>query len=73
MGWSVIVDSDGIHTYNGYRLEPGEIVLLHWVPGLGSQLARLLTVIHARHLVPRPLTPASFTGMPLQRHSLNGD
>jgi peptidoglycan/xylan/chitin deacetylase (PgdA/CDA1 family) len=73
VGWSVVVDNDGIHTWNGHGLEPGEIVLLHWVPGLGSQLARLLTVIRARHLVPRPLTPASFTGMPLQRHSLAGD
>ena len=42
VGWSVVVDSDGIHTWDGRGLEPGEIVLLHWVPGLGGQLARLL-------------------------------
>jgi hypothetical protein len=48
-------------------------VLLHWVPGLGHQLTRLLTAIHASHLHPMPLTAASFTGIAPQRHSLSGD
>lgn len=73
VGWSAVVDSDGIQTWDDRALEPGEIVLLHWVPGLGGQLARLLAVIRARHLNPRPLTASSFTGMPLQRRSLDGD
>jgi len=73
VGWSATVTSAGIHTWNGKRLEPGEIVLLHWVPGLGQQLTRLLAVIHARHLHPMPLTPASFAGIAPQRHSLSGD
>jgi hypothetical protein len=73
VGWSVVVDRGGIHTWDGRGLEPGEIVLLHWVPGLGGQLVRLLAAVRARHLVPRPLTASSFTGMPLQRHSLDGD
>jgi peptidoglycan/xylan/chitin deacetylase (PgdA/CDA1 family) len=73
VGWSVVVDSDGIHTWDGRRLEAGEIVLLHWVPGLGSQLARLLSVIHARHLNPEPLTATSFAGTAPQRRSLDGD
>ena len=73
VGWSVVVDRDGIHTWDGKGLEAGEIVLLHWVPGLGSQLARLLSVIHARHLNPEPLTAASFAGTAPQRHSLDGD
>lgn len=60
-------------TREGRGLEPGEIVLLPWVPGLVSQLVGLLAAIRARHVVPRPLTPAGFTGMPLQRRSLNGD
>ena len=55
------------------RLEPGEIVLLHWVPGLGHQLTKLLAAIHARHLHPLPLTPASFVGITPQQHSLDGD
>lgn len=73
VGWSVVVDSNGIHTWDGKGLEPGEIVLLHWVPGLGGQLARLLAVIHARHLNPEPFTATSFAGTAPQRHSLDGD
>ena len=73
VGWSAVADSDGIHTWDDKPLEPGEIVLLHWVPGLGSQLARLLTVIRARRLNPTPLSAASFTGITPQRGSLDGD
>ncbi len=73
VGWSATVDSDGIQTWDGRPLTAGEIVLLHWVPGLGHQLARLLAVIQARHLHPMPLTPASFAGIASQRHSLSGD
>ena len=73
VGWSAVADSDGIHTWDDKPLEPGEIVLLHWVPGLGSQLSRLLAVIRARHLNPTPLSAASFTGITPQRGSLDGD
>jgi peptidoglycan/xylan/chitin deacetylase (PgdA/CDA1 family) len=73
VGWSATVDSAGIQTWDGRPLTAGEIVLLHWVPGLGPQLARLLTVIRARHLHPMPLTPARFAGIAPQRHSLSGD
>ena len=73
VGWSAVADSDGIHTWDSKPLEPGEIVLLHWVPGLGSQLSRLLAVIRARHLNPTPLSAASFTGITPQRGSLDGD
>ena len=73
VGWSAVVDSGGIHTWDGKPLRPGEIVLLHWVPGLAAQLTRLLAVLRARHLNPTPLTPASFTGITLQRRSLDGD
>ena len=57
----------------GHAHPPGEIVLLHWVPGLGQQLTKLLAVIHAQHLHPMPLTPASFAGTAPQWHSLTGD
>ena len=73
VGWSATADSDGVQTWDGRPLAAGEIVLLHWVPGLGPQLARLLTVIRARHLHPMPLTPASFAGIAPQRRSLSGD
>jgi len=74
VGWSATVGSTGaVHTWNGRKLEPGEIVLLHWVPGLGSQMTRLIRVIHAGHLNPTPLTPADFAGVTPQRRSLDGD
>jgi hypothetical protein len=62
-----------IETWNGKPLSPGEIVILHWVPGLGHQLAALLAAIRALHLNPTPLTPASFAGIAPQQHSLSGD
>ena len=73
VGWSASVSSTGVHTWDGKPLEPGEIVLLHWDPGLGRQLTKLLRVIHAEHLHPAPLTPASFAGTAPQWHSLGGD
>jgi peptidoglycan/xylan/chitin deacetylase (PgdA/CDA1 family) len=73
VGWSATVSNSGVETWNGKRLEPGEIVLLHWDPGLGRQLTKLLAVIHARDLHPMPLTPASFAGTAPQWHSLGGD
>jgi peptidoglycan/xylan/chitin deacetylase (PgdA/CDA1 family) len=73
VGWSATVSGTGVHTWDGKSLEPGEIVLLHWDPGLGRQLTKLLAVIHARHLHPMLLTPASFTGTAPQWHSLGGD
>lgn len=74
VGWSASVGSTGaVHTWNGRKLGPGEIVLLHWVPGLGRQMVRLLRTIHAQHLNPTPLIPADFAGVTPQRHSLDGD
>ncbi len=73
VGWSATVSGTGIHTWNGKRLQPGEIVLLHWVPGLGKQMTKLLTVIREQHLNPMPLTPARFAGVAPQQRSLGGD
>jgi peptidoglycan/xylan/chitin deacetylase (PgdA/CDA1 family) len=73
VGWSATVTSAGIRTWNGKGLEPGEIVLLHWVPGLDKQLTKLLAAIHAQHLHPMALTPASFAGTAPQWHTLGGD
>jgi hypothetical protein len=67
------MSGDKIQTWNGKPLSPGEIVILHWVPGLGQQLTVLLKQIRARHLNPAPLTVASFTGIAPQQHSLDGD
>ena len=72
-GWSATMSGDKIQTWNGKPLSPGEIVILHWVPGLGQQLTVLLKQIRAQHLNPAPLTMASFAGIAPQQHSLNGD
>jgi peptidoglycan/xylan/chitin deacetylase (PgdA/CDA1 family) len=72
-GWSATMSGDRIQTWDGKPLSPGEIVILHWVPGLGKQLTALLAAIRALHLNPTPLTLASFTGIAPQQHPLNGD
>ena len=72
-GWSATMSGNRIQTWNGKPLSPGEIVILHWVPGLGHQLTVLLAAIRALNLNPTPLTPASFSGMAPQQHTLNGD
>ena len=72
-GWSVTMSGDRVQTWNGKPLSPGEIVLLHWDPGLGRQLTALLAAIRTQHLNPAPLMPASFAGITPQRHSLSGD
>ncbi len=72
-GWSATMSGNRVETWNGKPLSPGEIVILHWVPGLGHQLAALVAAIRALHLNPKPLTPASFQGMAPQQRSLNGD
>jgi peptidoglycan/xylan/chitin deacetylase (PgdA/CDA1 family) len=72
-GWSATMSGDRIQTWDGKPLSPGEIVLLHWDPGLGRQLTALLAVIRALRLNPTPLTLASFAGIAPQRQALNGD
>jgi hypothetical protein len=72
-GWSATMSGERVLTWDGKPLSPGEIVLLHWDPGLGRQLTALLAAIRAQHLNPAPLMPASFAGITPQRHSLSGD
>ena len=72
-GWSATMSGNRIQTWNGKPLSPGEIVILHWVPGLGQQLTVLLNEIRALHLNPTPLTVASFSGIAPQQRSLGGD
>jgi peptidoglycan/xylan/chitin deacetylase (PgdA/CDA1 family) len=72
-GWSATMSGNRIETWNGKPLSPGEIVILHWVPGLGKQLATLVKAIRTLHLNPKPLTVASFAGIRPQLKSLSGD
>lgn len=52
VGWDAVMpERGGLQTWNGSgRLKPGDIVLLHFLPGLDGQIARLLAVIRAQHL-----------------------
>jgi Polysaccharide deacetylase len=72
-GWSATMSGNRIETWDGKPLSPGEIVILHWVPGLGQQLAALVAEIQALHLNPKPLTLASFAGIHPQQKALDGD
>jgi peptidoglycan/xylan/chitin deacetylase (PgdA/CDA1 family) len=72
-GWSATMSGDSVQTWDSKPLSPGEIVILHWDPGLGAQLTALLAVIRTQHLNPEPLTAASFTGIAPQHRTLSGD
>jgi peptidoglycan/xylan/chitin deacetylase (PgdA/CDA1 family) len=72
-GWSATMSGNTIRTWDGKPLSPGEIVLLHWVPGLGQQLTVLLAQIRSLDLNPEPLTVASFAGIAPQTKTLSGD
>ena len=72
-GWSATMSGNKVQTWDGKPLDPGEIVILHWVPGLGSQLAALVKQIQKLHLNPEPLTVASFSGITPQQKALDGD
>jgi peptidoglycan/xylan/chitin deacetylase (PgdA/CDA1 family) len=52
IGWDAVMPESGpLQTWNGtQRLHAGDIVLLHFLPGLGRQVQRLLRLIHAQHL-----------------------
>jgi peptidoglycan/xylan/chitin deacetylase (PgdA/CDA1 family) len=45
----------GFSTWNRASFQPGEIILLHWVPGLGRALTQLLAELQVLHLTPAPL------------------
>ncbi len=53
--WSATDTNGTIATWNGQPLAAGEIVLLHWDPGVAGELRSLVKVIRARHLTPAPL------------------
>jgi hypothetical protein len=56
--WSASMYNSKLTTYDHGPLRAGEIVILHWVPGLYDSLVRLLQIASARGLHPAAL-PAS--------------
>jgi len=53
--WSAEMARGRLSTYDHRPLRAGEIVILHWVPGLYHNLSRLLHIAAARGLHPEPL------------------
>jgi peptidoglycan/xylan/chitin deacetylase (PgdA/CDA1 family) len=58
--WSAVMEPGGLVTWNHGPPEPGEVILLHWDPGLTLELTRLLALLARAHLVPALVT----TGLP---------
>ncbi len=56
--WSAVDQNSTLKTWNDKPLTGGEIIILHWDPGVGQELQRLLKTIHARHLTVGALLPA---------------
>ncbi|HZD64924.1 MAG TPA: polysaccharide deacetylase family protein [Acidimicrobiales bacterium] len=54
--WGAIVEG-ALQTWNGGPLQAGDIILLHWVPGVARDLAEALAAIKSRGLTPAALTP----------------
>ena len=48
--WDAIMDNGKLTTYNGKPLSPGDIVLLHWLPGVGQDLETLLGILKQDNL-----------------------
>lgn len=48
--WNAVMSGDVVQTYNGKPIQSGSIILLHWVPGLGAEIQRLLDILYQNHL-----------------------
>jgi peptidoglycan/xylan/chitin deacetylase (PgdA/CDA1 family) len=53
--WSASMYQSQLSTYDGRPLRAGEIVILHWIPGLYQSLVQLLNIAAAQGLHPAPL------------------
>ncbi len=56
--WSAVVGKKGLTTWNGGPLAAGDIVLLHWDPGLYPELIKVLALARADGLTPTSLPAA---------------
>lgn len=53
------VPGNGFKTWNGRPIQAGDIILLHWVPGVGKAFESLLSELDKEHLHPALLTQGS--------------
>lgn len=56
--WSASMYNGNLTTYDHEALRAGEIVILHWIPGMYDSLVRLLQIASARGLHPAALRAA---------------
>ncbi|HUW65949.1 MAG TPA: polysaccharide deacetylase family protein [Spirochaetia bacterium] len=62
--WDAEISHDHLYTLHNRPLQPGDIVLLHWVPGLGREISDLLPILQREKLGVADLTQA-LAGGPL--------
>jgi peptidoglycan/xylan/chitin deacetylase (PgdA/CDA1 family) len=48
--WNSVMDKGILTTYNGKPIQPGSIVLLHWDPGLDTEIKDLFAILQQDHL-----------------------
>ncbi len=48
--WNAVMSGGKLQTWNGQPLAPGDIVLLHWIPGLDGNLAGLIHILQHQNL-----------------------
>lgn len=48
--WNAVMSKGVLHTYNGKPIQPGSIIILHWEPGLSTQIKDLLGILQQEHL-----------------------
>ena len=58
------MENSTLSTINNRGLKPGDIILLHWVPGLDQEILKLLSIIQKQNLGIADLTQA-LNGEPL--------
>lgn len=55
--WGVVAAGHGVQTWNRGPIQAGDIVLMHWDPGLAAELATVLAQVRTARLTPALLTP----------------
>jgi len=62
--WDAEMEKSALSTRSGSEIKPGDIILLHWVPGLDQEIVKLLNIIQKQNLGIADLTQA-LNGEPL--------
>lgn len=48
--WNAVMNNGVLQTYNGKSIQPGAIIILHWEPGLSTQIKDLIGILQQEHL-----------------------